>query len=187
MPDAVPFFCAWMSDPLRVASVVPSSVALARAMTAEISNQTGPVIELGPGTGVFTRALLARGVQQRQLVLVERGRDFADMMRIRFPEARVICADAASLAHQDLDPFERPGATVSGLPLLSMAPAQVFAILDGAFRHMRPGGAFYQFTYGPRCPVSRRIRDLLDLEAESLGWVFRNFPPAQVYRLTRRT
>ena len=187
MTDAVPFFCAWMSDPLRVASIVPSSWALAEAITADITPATGPVMELGPGTGVFTRALLARGIQQRDLILVENGKEFADLMCLRFPEAKIVCADAATLSNIPLDADRKPGAVVSGLPLLSMPPTKVFAILDGAFRQMRPGGAFYQFTYGPRCPVSRRIRDLLDLKAESTGWVFANFPPAQVYRLTRRT
>lgn len=187
MTDAVPFFRAWMSDPLRVASVVPSSWALAETITAEIDPSSAPVMELGPGTGVFTRAIIARGVQPRDLILIENGREFADMMCLRFPDAQVVRGDAAMLATMPLDGERKPGATVSGLPLLSMPPAKVFAILDGAFLRMRTGGAFYQFTYGPRCPVSRRIRDLLDLKAESIGWVFANFPPAQVFRLTRRT
>ncbi len=67
--DAYHFFRAWMRDPLRVASVTPSGKALADLIVREIGPQTGRVIELGPGTGVFTRALLRRGAPQRPTVL----------------------------------------------------------------------------------------------------------------------
>lgn len=78
------------------------------------------------------------------------------------------------------------GAVISGLPLLSMPPRTVYAILTGAFAQLRPGGAFYQFTYGPRCPVSRRLLDWLGLQATYIGGTFANVPPAAVYRIQRR-
>lgn len=184
--DVIPFFRAWVSDPLRVASVVPSSRALANAITREIGASTGPVIELGPGTGVFTRALLARGVPPSKLALVERGEDFSRLLQLRFPTTKVVCTDATLIRHIDFFDGEKPGAVVSGLPLLSMSVRQVIAILNGVFHHLRTGGAFYQFTYGPRCPVPRRVLDRLGLEAVRTGWVLNNFPPAQVYRISRR-
>ena len=57
--------------------------------------------------------------------------------------------------------------------------------MTGAFTYIRPGGAFYQFTYGPRCPVPCAILDRLGLKAMRLGGVVRNLPPALVYRITR--
>jgi phosphatidylethanolamine/phosphatidyl-N-methylethanolamine N-methyltransferase len=184
--DAVQFFRAWMRDPLRVASVTPSSPALAGLMVTEIGAHTGSVIELGPGTGVFTRALLDRGVAEENLILVEKGAEFAAMLRMRFPQAKVLCADAAALGRADL-PSDAPiGAVVSGLPLLSMKPRTVFAILAGAFARLREGGAFYQFTYGPRCPVPLPVLARLGLKATRVGHTYRNFPPATVYRLSRR-
>ncbi|GAB7080395.1 class I SAM-dependent methyltransferase [Megalodesulfovibrio paquesii] len=186
MTDALRFFFAWTSDPLRVASVVPSSQALARVITSEIQCECGPVLELGPGTGVFTRALLARGVAQENLILVEYGQEFAELLRRRYPDADVHCADAARLCRLDEIGQKQPGAVVSGLPLLAMPKRKVYAILRGAFQHLREDGAFYQFTYGFRCPIPRAIRNRLDLQVERLGWVLENFPPAQVYRVTRR-
>jgi phospholipid N-methyltransferase len=185
LAEAIGFFRAWLSDPLRVASVTPSSKALARLITLEISEQTGPVIELGPGTGTFTYALLARGVRPEDLVLVESGPDFAEALQLRFPGIRTLCTDAARL--RLVTPFgERPvGAVVSGLPVLSMAPRQVMAILKGSFRQMVPNGAFYQFTYGPRCPVRLEILDRLGLEARRVGRTLANVPPAAVYRISR--
>lgn len=184
--DAVQFFRAWMRDPLRVASVTPSSPALAGLMVSRIDALTGPVIELGPGTGVFTRALLARGVAEHDLILVEKGADFAAMLRMRFPRAAVLCVDASAIGRAELPLTAPVGAVVSGLPLLSMKPRTVFAILAGAFSHLREGGAFYQFTYGPRCPVPGVMLERLGLKATRVGHTYRNFPPATVYRFTRR-
>lgn len=184
--DAFLFFRAWLSAPLRVASVTPSGRALSSLMTAEISTQTGTVIELGPGTGVFTEALLQRGFAEENLVLVEYGAEFANQLSDRFPAAKTVRMDAAQLRKLPLHASVPVGAVVSGLPLLSMPLRKVLAILEGAFSHLRHGGAFYQFTYGPRCPIARPLLDRLDLKATYVGGTFANIPPAAVYRITRR-
>jgi phosphatidylethanolamine/phosphatidyl-N-methylethanolamine N-methyltransferase len=185
LSDALIFLGAWMSDPLRVAAVAPSGRALAELITSEISAETGPVLELGPGTGIFTRALLTRGVAEQNLTLVELGPDFAQLLQTRFPSARILCMDAARLRRAGLFQAETLGAIVSGMPLLSMPLPKVMAILTGAFGYLRPGSAFYQFTYGPRCPVPSRIMDRLGLKATRIGLAFRNIPPAAVYRISR--
>nr|WP_309084151.1 methyltransferase domain-containing protein [Chelativorans sp.] len=184
--DVVPFLRAWFSNPLRVSAIAPSSPALADLITCEITARSAPVIELGAGTGVFTRALLRRGVAERDLTIVELGADFVAMLRARFPEARVLSVDATRLGQLGLFEGRPVGAVVSGLPLLSMSPRKVMAILAGAFVHMRPGAAFYQFTYGPRCPIPRPILDRLGLKAVRIGRAMLNVPPAAVYRITRR-
>ncbi len=184
--EALGFFLAWLRNPLRVAAVAPSGQALASLITAEISHDTGPIVELGPGTGAFTRALIARGVRQEDLALIEFGADFAAALRLQYPQARTLWMDAARLRMVDLFDGRQAGAVVSGLPILSMPPRRVIAILTGAFRKMRPDGAFYQFTYGPRCPVSPRVLDHLGLEAERIGGTLANLPPAAVYRIRRR-
>ncbi|WP_183664281.1 class I SAM-dependent methyltransferase [Phyllobacterium trifolii] len=184
--DALLFFRAWLSAPLRVASVTPSGRALSSLMTAEISAKTGTVIELGPGTGVFTEALLQQGVAEENLVLIEYGEDFAAELSLRFPTARTIQMDAAKLRKLPLQPSAPVGAVVSGLPLLSMPIRKVHAILEGAFSHLRHNGAFYQFTYGPRCPIARPLLDRLGLKAKYIGYTLANIPPAAVYRISRR-
>ena len=184
--DAFLLFRAWLSAPLRVASVTPSGRALSSLITTEISAETGTVIELGPGTGVFTEALLHRGVSEENLVLVEYGPEFANQLSDRFPAARTVQMDAARLRKLPLHAKAPVGAVVSGLPVLSMPLRRVHAILDGAFSHLRHGGAFYQFTYGPRCPVARPLLERLGLKATYVGRTFANIPPAAVYRITRR-
>lgn len=184
--DAVLFFRTWLSAPLQVASVTPSGRALSSLITIEISADTGTVIELGPGTGVFTEALLERGVAESNLVLVEYNTDFAGQLSHRFPKARTIQMDAAKLRKLLLQAPGQVGAIVSGLPLLSMPMRKVIAILEGAFSHLRQDGAFYQFTYGLRCPIPRPLLDRLGLKATFVGRTFANVPPAAVYRITRR-
>ncbi|GLK54482.1 phospholipid N-methyltransferase [Methylopila capsulata] len=184
--DGFTFLREWLTAPLRVGAVFPSGATLAKAMTAEIGPETGAVIELGPGTGVFTQALIARGVPEHQLALIETGSEFAALLDTRFPQARTLWMDASQLRGVDLFDGELAGAVVSGLPLLSMKPRKVIAILDAAFSHLRPGGAFYQFTYGPTCPVARPILDRLGLKAVRVGWALANVPPASVHRIQRR-
>ena len=186
MTDVFPFFCALLADPRRVGAVVPSGAALAKAITREISPSSAPVVELGPGTGAFTERLLERGVPEDRLTLVEYGSDFARLLEIRYPHARVLRMNATHLRHVELFDQEKAGAVVSGLPLLSLSPREVIAILRGAFHHLRADGAFYQFTYGPRCPVPQAILDRIGLSAVRIGRAIINVPPAGIYRITRR-
>lgn len=185
--DFMSFFLAWLASPSRVGAIAPSSDALAELITREIGPSTGPVIELGPGTGAFTYKLLKQGVRPSDLSLVEYGSDFVKTLQLRFPGARVLWMDAARIGSSGLFGKQDIGAVVSGLPLLNMSPRKVIAILDGAFSVIRSGGAFYQFTYGVRCPVPRRILDRLGLKATLVDRAILNIPPAAVYRLTRRT
>ncbi|NNU36032.1 phospholipid methyltransferase [Rhizobium sophorae] len=184
--DAVHFFRAWLSEPLRVAAVIPSGRALSALMVSEVSPEMGPVIELGPGTGAFTRALIAKGITEENLALIEYGSDFAAKLNLYFPRAKIFRMDAAKLHDVVLFNGVRAGAVISGLPLLSMPPRKVLSILDGAFAHLRADGAFYQFTYGPRCPISRSLLDRLGLKANFIGHTFANIPPAAVYRIRHR-
>jgi phospholipid N-methyltransferase len=171
---------------MQVSAIAPSGERLARLMTKEVEALDEPILELGPGTGVFTRALLARGVRERNLTLIEFGSEFIGVLSQRFPEARIVQMDAGRIAGSGLYEESPVGAVVSGLPLLSMSPQQITAIISGAFSVLRADGAFYQFTYGPRCPVPRPILEHLDLEATRIGGTVRNLPPASVYRISRR-
>ena len=184
--DFMSFFLAWLAAPGRVGAIAPSGDALAELITREIGPRTGSVVELGAGTGAFTYKLLERGVRPADLSLVEYGSEFAKTLQIRFPGARVLWMDAARIGSSGLFRSKDVGAVVSGLPLLNMSPRKVIAILDGAFTVIRPGGAFYQFTYGVTCPVRRPILDRLGLKATLIDRALLNVPPAAVYRFTRR-
>jgi len=184
--SALCFFRAWLTDPRRVGAIVPSSAALADAITADLTPATAPVIELGPGTGVFTRSIIARGIPEHRLALIENGDEFVDGLRCQFPESRIHRMDATRLKHVELFDGERAGAVVSGIPLLLLPVKSVFALLEGAFDRLRPEGAFYQFTYGLRSPIPLSVLEHLGLGATRIGGTFANFPPASVFRIRRR-
>ena len=180
------FARALLSNPRQLGAVAPSSHVLAGLITAEITPCTGPIIELGPGTGVFTRAIANRGVPEEELVLIECNPNFVKRLGLQFARSRIFCLDASHLRNVEFVQGERAGAVISGLPLLSMSRQKVMAILSASFSHMRDDAAFYQFTYGPRCPVPRTVLDRLDLRAKRIGFTYANLPPASVYRIRRR-
>lgn len=184
--DAITFLRSWMFRPRCVGAIAPSSDALARLICSELDPDCGPVLELGPGTGVFTQALLARGLDPAQLTLIEALPEFAALLRQRYPRARVIGRDAASLADAALFPAACVGGAVSGLPLRAMRHDVIDAIIAGAFAWLKPGACLYQFTYGLRCPIPPTILQRHRLQAEAMGRVWRNLPPATVYRVARR-
>jgi phospholipid N-methyltransferase len=186
MSDTLAFLRNMIVDPRRVGAIAPSGRALAELITSEVRPEHAPVLEIGPGTGVFTRALLGRGLKESDLVLVEFGAEFAAGLQRAFPGARVLHADASRLRNRPV--FEggvKAGAAVSGLPILSMGSRRQLRIMEGVFSLMRPEAAFYQFTYGPVCPIPRAILDRLGLKAERIAGTLLNLPPASVYRIRR--
>lgn len=180
------FFCAWLKNPRAIGAVLPSSDALARAITRDVDSRCGLVMELGSGTGVITRQLCKRGVSAGNLVLIESNPGFVRYLRGEFPGVRVLPLDACRLgrAHHAL-PREL-ARVICGLPLLNLSRAQQFRVLRGSFSCLSGGGAFYLFTYGLRCPVDKGLLQRLDLHAERAARVLRNLPPAQIWKLTRK-
>lgn len=184
--DRSRFLLAWVRRPLRIASVTPSSTFLAALITREITPSSAPVLELGPGTGVFTQALLARGVAPGEITLVEREEAFIILLRQRFPLASVLAIDVRQIAREKALQDCCFGAVVSGLPLPNLSRSELYALIAACFDRLAQGGAFYQFTYGLKCPVPSGILRALGLRSDRIGWTLRNFPPAAVYRISRR-
>lgn len=183
--EYVDFLAAWVAKPRQTASVVPSSRYLARLMVRGIDPADGRVMELGGGTGVFTRAILQTGLPPEKLEVVEINPDFARGLRRRFPAVSVLETPAQIVSTAAAGQAGEYQAIISGLPLLAIDARIHVDILSEAFRMLRPGGDFIQFTYSPRPPVRREILQSLGLEAERVGQTVRNFPPATVFRFFR--
>ncbi len=178
------FFRQWVRAPLATAAMFPSSDALAIGVVRSVAPAMAPVVELGPGTGAVTRRLVEKGLREDQLVLIECNRHFAAQLRASFPGARLVEGMAHEVGDMTFD--SPPGVVVSGLPLMSMPNEAVEATLRAAFKVLKPGGYVVQFTYAPRCPVNRSVRERLSLESKLQELVWRNFPPARVYQLRRK-
>jgi phosphatidylethanolamine/phosphatidyl-N-methylethanolamine N-methyltransferase len=181
--DMLRFLLEWLRDPVGTAAVAPSGNALASLITCGVDKWTGPVLELGPGTGVFTQNMVARGVAECDLTLVEQNPTFARLLKQRFPRATVLDIDAADLTHAKKAGRSDFGATICGLGLRSMNAEQIEAIIRAAFTRMKPNASFYLFTYGRRCSVPVDVLTRLGLVADRVGTTLRNMPPASVYRL----
>lgn len=181
--DNLLFFRSWMQDPLRAGAFKPSSPDLARAMAARVDPaMPGPVVELGPGTGAITRALVARGVDPARLVLVEADPTFCTLLRQRWPTARVLQADAWQTPFLLRELGAPAAAIVAGLPLLIRPPAKRLRLVTACLRQAMPGAPFVQFTYFIRSPVPA---PRVGLRAHGSGMIWRNLWPARVwtYRL----
>jgi phosphatidylethanolamine/phosphatidyl-N-methylethanolamine N-methyltransferase len=180
LDDEVRFLSSWLQSPLKTGAVSPSSPALAKAMAAEIDlSVPGPVIELGPGTGPVTEAILARGIMPQRLVLVEFNREFCTLLRQRFPGVTVIEGDGYALADTLGDITGKPlAAVVSSLPLMTRPMPVRLRALVAALRLLRHGAPFVQFTYAMTAPIPPRP-SRYTITASPRIWM--NLPPARVW------
>ena len=176
------FFGQLLRRPREISALAPSSAGLARAMTEGLGPDTGRVVEFGPGTGVITRAILARGVRPADLTLFEMNADFTVLLNGQFPGVtlhNLPAQEAARLCASGV------GRVISGLPLLSMPQPVRQAIVGAAFAVLAPGGRLVQFTYGPTPPLDPATLSALGLSAIRGPKIWINLPPARVYHFHR--
>jgi phosphatidylethanolamine/phosphatidyl-N-methylethanolamine N-methyltransferase len=180
LDDEVRFIRSWIEKPLSIGAVTPSSRVLARTMAAYVDPQsTGPVIELGPGTGPVTEALVANGIEPARLVLVEFNPTFCRLLRTRYPAATVVQGDAYRLRNVLGSLVREPAAAVvSGLPLVTKPMRTRLRLVRDAFALMVPGAPFVQFTYAVMPPIPKA---LAGVTAEASERIWMNIPPARVW------
>ena len=178
--DDIKFLRSWASRPLTTGAVSPSGRYLARAMAAAVDPAwPGMVVELGPGTGAVTAALIDRGLPPERLIAIEYNPDFAEHIRARFPGLHVTVGDAyqltEALKHAGVSEV---AAVVSSLPLFTRPPLQRRRLIDQAMAALPPGRPFIQFSYALVPPVPA-VSDHWTLDVS--GWIVRNLPPARVW------
>ena len=180
LDDEVRFLRSWIEKPLRMGAVMPSGKVLARTMAQYVDvHSTAPVVELGPGTGAITNALIEHGVDQKRLVLVEYNPGFCALLRDRYPQARVVQGDAYALRDSLGDVLSAPAsAVVSGLPLVTQPMLKRLKLIRDAFLALAPGAPFVQFTYSVAPPIPKSLPGV-STEASERIWM--NLPPARVW------
>jgi phosphatidylethanolamine/phosphatidyl-N-methylethanolamine N-methyltransferase len=180
LDDEVRFLRSWIEKPLHVGAVMPSGRLLARTMAQYVDiKSSGPVVELGPGTGAITSALIEHGVDQKRLVLVEYNPGFCALLRDRYPHARVVQGDAYKLRDSLWDVLNVPAsAVVSGLPLVTKPMLTRLRLIRDAFLALAPGAPFVQFTYSVVPPIPKSLPGV-STEASERIWM--NLPPARVW------
>ena len=180
LDDEVRFLRSWIEKPLHMGAVMPSGKLLARTMAQYVDVESkGPVIELGPGTGAITNALIEHGVDQKRLVLVEYNPGFCALLRDRYPQARVVQGDAYALRDSLGEVLDaRASAVVSGLPLVTKPMLTRLKLMRDAFLALAPGAPFVQFTYSVAPPIPKSLPGV-STEASERIWM--NLPPARVW------
>jgi phosphatidylethanolamine/phosphatidyl-N-methylethanolamine N-methyltransferase len=179
----------FLRQPFRTGTVVPSSLALAELMVEDMGlAQADTVVELGPGTGVFTRVIVERVKLEALVLAFEIDEVMARELRERLPRVRVL-NDSAEHLPRYLQEAGRAGADaiLSGLPWANFSHELQERLLAAVVAGLRPGGRFATFAYIPAAhfPSGRRFRALLEARfprVTTTRVVYRNFPPAFVYR-----
>ncbi len=174
------FFRRWLANPLQMGSIIPSSPSLCRRIAALVRRaEDEVVVELGAGTGVISRALLAAGVPANRLVVVEIVPDMADHLRAALPGVNVIQGDAFELARALPERMHgKVGTAICGIPLV-LLPLEQQKRFVAAVEAVAPGVGFLLYTY---CITSPLPYKKLGLTAKREAWTPLNFPPASVWR-----
>src|SRR5690606_11738820 len=183
--DDFRFFRGWLDKPKAVGSIIPTSTVTARRMASVADPSSGrPVLELGPGTGVITRAILKRGVPAENIVSVEYAPKFYHHLVEDFPGVRFILGSAfdlddalGDLASQKFD------SVISAIPLLNFPVPMRVALIEDLLGRVPAGRPVIQITYGAVSPVPVGRGNY---SVERFDFVFRNIPPAHLWIYRRR-
>ena len=185
--DNLLFLSSFAAAPLKVGSITPSGRALGRVMAAALPQEYSVCVELGGGTGSLTSALLAAGVPSQHLIVIERDHKLVEHLRKRFPKVQVVEGDAQHLrrilAEAGVDHVD---AVISGLPLRSLPGSVTRNIMNEVFSALGDNGVLVQFTYWGEPPVPDDVSCRHGVVGEMIKRVWRNMPPANVWRYERR-
>ena len=182
--EEIRFFKGWIDGPKSVGAILPTSAVTARRMASVINPASGlPVLELGPGTGIITKAIIDRGVAAENIVSIEYSTDFYQHLKRTIPGVNFINGDAFDLETTLGDWKDRKfDAVISAIPMLSFPMEKRIALLEDLLDRMPPGRPVVQITYSPVSPIDARP-DRFNIR--HLDFVVRNIPPAQLWVYSR--
>ncbi|KAF5882631.1 phospholipid N-methyltransferase PmtA [Rhizobium sp. PEPV16] len=182
--DEIRFFRGMMQGPKTVGSIVPTSSITAKRMASVVDLNSGlPVLELGPGTGAITKAILGRGVRPESLVAIEYSTDFHEHLKRSYPGVHFINGDAFDL-QKTLGDFSDQmfDSVVSGIPLLNFPMAMRISLLESLLDRMPAGRPMVQISYGAISPIAANPDRY---HIQHFDFVMRNIPPAQLWLYRR--
>ncbi len=184
--DNARFIRQWIENPRLIGAVSPSGRALAKTMAGFVELEKDElIIELGPGTGPVTQALISRGIAPERLVLVEYETRFCHLLSERFPGVNIVQGDAYGLKATLAGKVPGKIATVvSSLPLLNRPERDRVELLNQSFEMMGDDGLFIQFTYGlTKSPMPMHAHGVKGAYVgKGSPPIVLNIPPARVWR-----
>jgi phosphatidylethanolamine/phosphatidyl-N-methylethanolamine N-methyltransferase len=178
--DDLRFFKRWAAKPLKVGAVVPTGRALTDLMV-ELAHPdpTAWTLEIGPGSGAVTEALLRAGIPPERIVAVESDEGFCRLLRERFPSINLIQGDGLKL-DQTLGAFRATkfSAVLSGVPILILPETTRIRYIEDALDRLTPGGNVTQLSYS-LTPPQEAIPGRFTVDKSK--WVTLNLPPGRVW------
>lgn len=177
------FILAFLRNPRRIGALAPSGRPLAIAMATATGLAGKYILEIGPGTGVITEALLEAGAAPEKLWLLERDRRLAAILERKFPDLNILVGDARELTRL-IDPHRSVPFDVvfSSLPLLNMRKKEIHMILTEILALLDRRGELIQYSYSTRPPISETLCRELGITGVRAATVLRNLPPARVWK-----
>jgi len=179
--DRFAFFRGFLKRPKQVASIIPSSRFLERRVTrATRAHRAKLIVELGPGTGGTTRALLRAMSPDAQLLAIEINPYFVEILG-RWPDKRLLVEQGSAVdisAILDARGLGAPDVIVSGIPFSTMTMPIGRDILRAVYDALDPGGAFVAYQVRDRVhTLGREVFGRARVQTELL-----NVPPMRIYR-----
>jgi phosphatidylethanolamine/phosphatidyl-N-methylethanolamine N-methyltransferase len=181
--DKLEFVRGLVTKPKTVGAIAPTSARMALKMASLIRPDSGlPVLELGPGTGVITKAILDAGVKPENIYSIEYSAGFIPGLKRRYPGVNFIQGDAFKIKEiaEELG-IKQFDCVISALPLLNFPISQRMRLVVAALKLVELGRPLVQFSYGPRPPVPERSKNFI---VNHMGTVLRNIPPARIWTYT---
>ncbi|MEX1001370.1 MAG: rRNA adenine N-6-methyltransferase family protein [Crocinitomicaceae bacterium] len=175
------FLNTFFSERKQVGAVAPSSRFLVKKMCAKIDFKLADVIlELGPGTGVFTTELLKRAKPDTKIILLELNEAFYELLVKKFEDPRLLILNrSADEMGEILDDYhiKEVDAILSSLPLTIIPERIKKKIVIQSYNRLKEGGVFTQYQY------SLSAKRLLESKFGSIkiNFVPANIPPAFIY------
>ncbi|MDB4331611.1 methyltransferase domain-containing protein [bacterium] len=192
MGEKTTFLKSFLRQPTQVGAIAPSGPGLVRAMVESFDwNTIENAVEFGPGTGVFTEAVLGKIKTGTTFFAIEQCEQMAAATRNRCPDARVYQDSVTNVkALCEKQSIETVDAVISGLPWAAFSGELQTEIMETMLDVLKPGGQFATFAYwqGLAMPAgqrfARRLRSIFST-VERSPTIWKNLPPAFVYRCTR--
>lgn len=178
--DLARFFGTWMRKPIAMGAVAPSSARYCATMVAAASTEIeGPILELGPGLGSVTRALLEAGVDPARITSIEYDAEFARLLRERYPRVNVVQGDGFDLDATLADGGQmRFAAILFAIPIVKFPQDRRQELFRRYFERLAPGGNLTQLSYLWTPPV-KPVPGVFTVSASPIVWD--NIPPARVW------
>ncbi len=173
------FIKQFFKDRQMVGAISPSSRSLGEKMLTNVDFKKDKLlVELGPGTGVFTDLILEKMAEDARLLVFELNETFYQSLSTRIIDPRVqIIHDSAEFIEKYLKENEKVDAIISSLPLMIFPTKLRNDVVKESYDCLKENGTFIQFQYSLQSKrlLASKFNDI------SINFTIKNFPPAFIY------